>query len=405
MTKLLLLPVFLILSLHIFSQTTEVNAVPKYSWNATDLPNTFNEKLQFSFVRSNQGFPGFGTVLAGGPTNVGSDGGAFQMYFPYNNSNGGVVPRIRLGKHPTNGWSEWDDFYTSANANNLTSDWRVDRLFVNGNITNMVGSGSTITLFEDDDTRKNRIIIGADGDGAFLTSTFGTGGTDAISFRGAGSSKIMTLTKQDHVGIGNSNPDMKLSVQATDKYVSRFHSTDTESIMTGIRIGRKKSIGASYADLVNLNNGFGIAAGYSGSNLPLNTQDISTIAIFTSYNTKNVGIGTIDPGIWKLAVNGEIRAKEIKVETGWSDFVFEKDYKLPTLQEVEEHIKEKGHLQDIPSGKEVEENGIFLGEMNSKLLQKIEELMLYTIEQQKEIELLKLNNESFRSELQNLKKQ
>ena len=110
-------------------------------------------------------------------------------------------------------------------------------------------------------------------------------------------------------------------------------------------------------------------------------------------NNGNIGIGTINPGIWKLAVNGKIRAKEIKVETGWSDFVFYDDYELPTLEEVEMHIAEKGHLKDIPSEKEVEENGILLGEMNSKLLQKIEELTLYTIQQQKEIEAMnvKLN--------------
>jgi hypothetical protein len=103
----------------------------------------------------------------------------------------------------------------------------------------------------------------------------------------------------------------------------------------------------------------------------------------------NVGIGTANPGSWKLAVNGQIRAKEIKVETGWSDFVFENNYRLPTLKEVEKHIKEKGHLKDIPSAKEVEKNGIYLGEMDSKLLQKIEELTLYTIGQQKEIENFK----------------
>ncbi len=116
----------------------------------------------------------------------------------------------------------------------------------------------------------------------------------------------------------------------------------------------------------------------------------------------NLGIGTINPGSWKLAVNGEIRAKEIKVETGWSDFVFYDNYKLPTLLEVENHIKIKGHLKDIPSAKEVEENGIYLGEMDSKLLQKIEELTLYTIQQEKKIkkqadkiEKLELLNKKF----------
>ena len=110
----------------------------------------------------------------------------------------------------------------------------------------------------------------------------------------------------------------------------------------------------------------------------------------------NLGIGTVNTGSWKLVVNGKVRAKEIKVETGWSDFVFLDDYQLPTLKEVETHIKEKGHLKDIPSAKEVEENGIFLGKMDSKLLQKIEELTLYTIQQQKEIESLKKENEEIK---------
>ncbi len=105
-------------------------------------------------------------------------------------------------------------------------------------------------------------------------------------------------------------------------------------------------------------------------------------------NTGNVCIGggysSLSTGTHKLAVEGTIGARELVVETGtWSDFVFEEDYNLPTLQEVEAHIKEKGHLPDIPSEKEVMENGISVGEMNAKLLQKIEELTLYVIEQQK----------------------
>ena len=106
-----------------------------------------------------------------------------------------------------------------------------------------------------------------------------------------------------------------------------------------------------------------------------------------------MGIGTLTTGNHKLAIEGSIGAREIKVEAnGWSDFVFYEDYNLPTLTEVENHIKEKGHLKDIPSAKEVEKNGFFLGAMDAKLLQKIEELTLYTIDQQKEIEELKKQN-------------
>ncbi len=94
----------------------------------------------------------------------------------------------------------------------------------------------------------------------------------------------------------------------------------------------------------------------------------------------NVGIGTTNPGTYKLAVKGKIRAEEIKVETGWADYVFMKGYDLPTLEEVEKHIREKGHLINIPSAKEVEQHGIELGEMNKLLLEKIEELTLYILQ-------------------------
>jgi hypothetical protein len=110
----------------------------------------------------------------------------------------------------------------------------------------------------------------------------------------------------------------------------------------------------------------------------------------------NVGIGTADTKGFKLGVNGKIAAEEVKVALygNWSDFVFKKEYNLPTLTEVENHIKEKGHLKDIPSAKDVEKNGFYLGEMDAKLLQKIEELTLYTISQQKKIEKIEKENES-----------
>lgn len=103
----------------------------------------------------------------------------------------------------------------------------------------------------------------------------------------------------------------------------------------------------------------------------------------------NVGIG-ITNLTNKLEVSGTIRSKEVKVEINdWPDFVFKKEYTLPALEEVKNHIEAEGHLQNIPSEEEVLKNGISLGEMNAKLLRKIEDMTLYLINQNKQISDLK----------------
>ncbi len=107
----------------------------------------------------------------------------------------------------------------------------------------------------------------------------------------------------------------------------------------------------------------------------------------------NVGIGTTTPSpLYRLSVNGAMRAKEVVVETGWSDFVFEDGYVLLSLAEVEAFIARHGHLPDIPSAAEVAANGVNLGEMDAKLLQKIEELTLHLIALEKRLVQLEAEN-------------
>ena len=100
----------------------------------------------------------------------------------------------------------------------------------------------------------------------------------------------------------------------------------------------------------------------------------------------NVGIGTMNPDAM-LAVNGTIHAKEVIVDTSssaWSDYVFSSAYRLAPLAEVEQHIKSEGHLPGIPSAAQVAEHGVNMGEMQARLLAKVEELTLYMIELKKE---------------------
>ncbi len=147
---------------------------------------------------------------------------------------------------------------------------------------------------------------------------------------------------------------------------------------------------------------------------PINQDFISNIEDFTAnlIETHDVTQMNITGGLnigtetantdYKLQVKGKVRAQEIKVETAnWPDYVFAKDYALPSLKETEKHIQEKGCLPGIPSAEEVKNNGVNIGEMNAKLLKKIEELTLHLIEQnrmlqaqQTEINSLKIASKS-----------
>ncbi|MBQ4820255.1 hypothetical protein [Aquimarina sp. MMG016] len=200
--------------------------------------------------------------------------------------------------------------------------------------------------------------------------------------------RLVLQPNSGNVGIGTTNPSGKLEI---------LKNADLSNAITLPNSGL-----IIRAD--NNGNDASLRFGVDNTNLKavIQTQQTTTAAKFDLLINPfggNIGIGTTTPDS-KLAVNGNIHAKEVKIDLiGWPDYVFESDYNLPTLQEVENHIVEKGHLQNIPSAAEVAENGIQLGEMNKKLLEKIEELTLYMIEQnkktaqlQKEVIALKKKN-------------
>lgn len=95
----------------------------------------------------------------------------------------------------------------------------------------------------------------------------------------------------------------------------------------------------------------------------------------------NIGIGTTDPGSYKLAVNGTIHSKAVIIDLiGWPDYVFKKDYQLMPLAQVKSYIDQNQHLPGLPTDKEVEAKGLDVGEMNKLLTKKVEELTLYLID-------------------------
>jgi|GEM_PF-1462488 len=112
------------------------------------------------------------------------------------------------------------------------------------------------------------------------------------------------------------------------------------------------------------------------------------LGVINITNLGKVGIGTTTPQS-EFAVNGTITAQRVKVtQTGWADYVFNKDYPLTPLAAVEKYVTTHQHLEGIPSAAEVAKDGIDVGEINKKLLEKVEELTLYLIEQNKKIAAL-----------------
>jgi hypothetical protein len=199
--------------------------------------------------------------------------------------------------------------------------------------------------------------------------------SDALTIKGANA----------FVGIGTNNPIEKLNINGGTGDGASF---DAKMALT--KISSTGNIQSAKIVLSDVDTSFGnLSFRVKTTASKWDLEDFYTDALTIKGSNANVGIGTKNPDE-KLTVNGKIHAQEVRIDlsspmTKVPDYVFANNYKLKSLQEVEEFIKQNSHLPEIPSAKEIEKNGLMLAEMNMSLLKKIEELTLYSIAQEKKI--------------------
>jgi hypothetical protein len=305
----------------------------------------------------------------------------------------GIMPGVNVGDFAINeDGSWWGGFGTPRfvvkpggyiGVGTTTPD---QRLTVMGNVT--LESGDNPILNTGTGTSElNRYLQLINSSGYGSASGLKAGGVLVADNYSYASPSKNDLIVKGNVGIGVASPSYKLQV------VGGAVALDADQPLRG---GGTWLISGNGSQVT-------VGSAYTGVNFRVDAG--ATSRMFINGTSGNVGIGTANPD-QKLTVNGTVHATRVKVETTvpGPDYVFEKDYELPSLEQIKSYIDENKHLPDVPSAKEMAAKGIDVEEMNMLLLKKVEELTLYVIRQESETSFLKEKITLMESELQKIKK-
>lgn len=395
---------------------------------------------RFNTTGNNNAFFGY---YAGYRNTTGYDNSFFGLYAGYNTNTGirNTMQGRSAGFSNTTGASNvFSGYYTSyrnttgsnntsigyyAGYNNQTGSRNVfignqagynetgsDKLYIDNSTTNtplIYGDFATndITinggLAIKDGTQQAGYVLTSDANGNATWQAGGGGGGADSDWTVSGSNMYAGVT--GNVGIGNASPAYKLDIKRNFRIDSetnpgrhyRIESTSLQNIyatndmITTTGGNQEYRVGSNRAFMITNNTAQKFFWAHGG------TQKVS---IGTANTPTNVG--GADISAYKLFVSGGILSEAVRVRVGWADYVFDKDYDLKSLSEVENFIQEKGHLPNVPSAATVEADGLELGDITKVQQEKIEELFLHTIAQEKELKKQKEENQKLEERLAKL---
>ncbi|MDD5571632.1 MAG: hypothetical protein PHD97_10840 [Bacteroidales bacterium] len=222
--------------------------------------------------------------------------------------------------------------------------------------------------------------------------------TPSGSHSGLGNGILFLENITGNIGVGTFTPKEKLDVIGTGRFgnANGYINIGFNSVNSMLDNFGTGSL------LINYYSGKDVVVGGKNANNGTFTTNHST---YLAVNDGSVGIGTGNTGSFKLAVEGKVGAREFRVTqtSPWPDFVFDNNFKLLPLKELENYISKNNHLPDMPSAKDIEkEGGIDLGKTQIQHLQKTEELYLYLLQMNNKILDLQKENELLKVQIQKL---
>ncbi len=389
MKKLLLITICLVSSFGVFSQTitNKIESTGNVGIGTTTPVAPLHVKSSQTTEDSNNRLDANLIIEGSGTTRETGKGASLGFVVPANTDGTNPWQQGRILVTPDNTINQnacGQMFIQTRFLNNSTWDWK-DNLVLKSNGNVGIGQTSPNAAL---DIKRDGIALEID------HST--SGGNSMIKFNSVvnnGSDKAFILFQDESTNCqGSSNEDVRLTMGVFNDFRASSLHSDELWLQGGGRLVQNVGKWDSELNTIIGTPSVGTTGGYEwriNNSTKMNLSHDGVLTIFGVFIADEIKVKDI--AATNLQLDGYIAANQITVKANGNtaDFVFSDSYNLKDLTEVENYIKTHKHLPDIPSAEEMEASGVNLAEMNKLLLQKVEELMLYQIEKDKEVKELK----------------